>query len=49
MRINPRFDIYNLTNSAAVVGSISGYGAAWLRPTEILTARLFKFGAQIDW
>ena len=26
-----------------------GYGAAWLRPTEILTARLIKFGAQIDW
>ena len=49
MRINPRLDIYNLTNSAAVVGSIAGYGAAWLRPTEILTARLVKFGAQIDW
>ena len=49
MRITPRFDIYNLTNSAAVVGSIGGYGAAWLRPTEILTARLIKFGAQIDW
>ena len=49
LRINPRFDIYNLTNSAAVIGVIGGYGAAWLRPTEILTARLFKFGAQIDW
>ena len=49
LRVNPRLDIYNITNSAAVVGSIGGYGAAWLRPTEILTARLIKFGAQIDW
>jgi hypothetical protein len=49
VRVNPRFDIYNATNSAAVIGSIGGYGAAWLRPTDILTARLIKFGAQIDW
>ena len=34
---------------STVVGSIGGYGAAWLRPTEILTARVIKFGAQIDW
>lgn len=49
LRIQPRLDIYNLTNSAAVIGSIAGYGAAWLRPTEILTARLVKLGAQVDW
>ena len=47
--MTPRFDIYNLTNSGAVIGSIAGYGAAWLRPTEILTARLLKFGVQVDW
>lgn len=49
LRIQPRLDMYNLTNSAAVIGSIAGYGAAWLRPTEILTARLVKLGAQVDW
>ncbi len=49
LRIQPRFDIYNVGNSSAVVGAIGGYGAAWLRPTEILTARFIKFGAQIDW
>jgi hypothetical protein len=47
-RISPRLDIYNLFNSDSVIGEIYGFGAAWLRPTEILTARLFKFGAQID-
>jgi hypothetical protein len=49
VRVNPRFDIYNATNSAAVIGSIGGYGLAWLRPTDILTARLVKFGVQVDW
>jgi hypothetical protein len=49
LRMTPRFDIYNVTNSGAVIGSIAGYGAVWLRPTEILTARLFKFGVQVDW
>ena len=49
MTVSPKFDIYNLTNSSAVMGSIAGYGASWLRPTDILTARIVKFGAQVDW
>jgi hypothetical protein len=49
LRIIPRFDIYNVTNSAPVIGMLTGYGATWLRPTEILTARLLKFGVQVDW
>ena len=49
MRVTPRFDIYNATNSGAVIGSLAGYGAVWLRPTEILTGRLLKFGIQVDW
>ncbi|MEQ1871776.1 MAG: hypothetical protein ABL961_17300, partial [Vicinamibacterales bacterium] len=48
LRIEPRFDVYNLTNSASVIGNLAGYGAAWLRPTDILTARLIKFGVQVD-
>ena len=47
-RITPRLDAYNLFNSDSVIGEIYGFGAAWLRPTEILTARLVKFGAQVD-
>jgi hypothetical protein len=49
VRIHPRVDFYNVTNSSAVIGTIGGYGPVWLRPTEILTARLIKFGAQVDW
>jgi hypothetical protein len=48
VRITPRFDIYNLTNSAPVLSSVGGFGAAWLRPLDVLTARLFKFGVQVD-
>jgi hypothetical protein len=49
VRVNPRLDVYNVGNSAAVIGALGGYGAAWLRPTEILTARIVKFGVQVDW
>jgi hypothetical protein len=48
VRITPRLDAYNLFNSDSVIGELYGFGATWQRPTEILTARLIKFGAQID-
>ena len=48
MRFDPRLDIYNLTNSTTALGSISGYGAAWLRPTDAMSARIVKFGVQVD-
>ena len=32
-----------------VQGINNTYGAAWLRPTSLLTGRLLKFGAQVDW
>jgi hypothetical protein len=48
LKITPRFDIYNLTNSAPALSVVGGFGPAWLRPLDILTARLIKFGAQID-
>lgn len=47
-RITPRLDIYNAFNSDSVIGELYGFGAVWLRPTEILTARLIKFGVQVD-
>jgi hypothetical protein len=47
-RIKGQFDIYNLFNAATVLGVNNTYGANWLRPTAILPARVFKFGAQID-
>ena len=48
VRFEPRADVYNLFNSVTAIGSIGGYGAAWLRPTDVLTARLAKFGVQVD-
>jgi hypothetical protein len=48
VKFEPRFDVYNLFNSITALGSISGYGAAWLRPTDALGARLAKFGVQVD-
>ena len=33
LKLEPRFDIYNLTNSSAVEGSVGGYGPAWRYPT----------------
>src|SRR5262249_8520989 len=49
LRIEPRADVYNLFNSVTALGSISGYGSIWLRPTDVLGARLAKFGVQVDW
>lgn len=48
VKFEPRFDIYNLTNAVTALGSISGYGGSWLRPTDALGARLAKFGVQVD-
>ena len=48
VRIEPRFDVYNLTNGASVNGALGGYGPFWLYPYAIMTARLAKFGVQVD-
>ncbi len=42
------FDVYNLFNAGTVLGVDTTYGPAWLRPTNILGARLFKLGAKLD-
>jgi len=47
-RIQGIIDIYNLLNGSAVITQNNTYGSAWLRPTQILQARLVKFGVQID-
>ena len=52
-RTNVGVDVYNLTNSAAVLTYNETYvpGQAvggWLTPTSVLQARFVKFSAQID-
>ena len=41
-------DLYNALNASPILGVNASYGAAWLRPTQILDGRLFKFGLQFD-
>jgi hypothetical protein len=48
-RVQPLFDVYNLFNANTVLAANGTYGAAWLQPTAILGARIFKFGAQVTW
>jgi len=43
-----QFDIYNLTNENTVLSNNGTYGAAWRTPTEVLNARLFKVGMQMN-
>ena len=50
-RTNVGFDVYNVTNSAPVLGYAQTFvltNDAWLRPTSVLQARFFKLSAQID-
>ena len=42
------FDIYNLFNASTVLGVNTRYGPSWLLPSNILGARLFKLGVQVD-
>lgn len=48
MRIKGNFDIYNLLNANDVLLHNGRYGPAWLAPSSILGARLFKVGGQLD-
>jgi hypothetical protein len=47
MRVQPRIDVYNLFNSASVLGVVSQFGPAYRFPYQIYDGRLVKFGAEI--
>jgi hypothetical protein len=47
-RYQVNFDVYNLSNSSAILWVNSTYGPNWLSPTSTLDARLIKFGVQYD-
>jgi hypothetical protein len=44
-RIEGDFDIYNVFNANPVLSTNAAYGATFLKPALILSARLFKIGA----
>ena len=47
-RVQGQLDVYNVFNANTVLTENVAYGAAWLRPTQILSGRFVKFGGQID-
>jgi hypothetical protein len=47
-RVQVGLDIYNATNTNAIQNYNQTYGAAWLTPTGILTARFVKISGQLD-
>jgi hypothetical protein len=47
-RLQAMFDVYNLFNASTILAQNNNYGSTWLRPTQILAGRLFKFGVQVD-
>ena len=48
MSVQGMFDVYNLFNASSILLINTTYGPNWLRPSNILGARLFKLGAQIN-
>jgi hypothetical protein len=48
MRLQGMFDIYNVMNASPILANNTRYGSAWLTPTFVLDARLFKFGMQLE-
>jgi hypothetical protein len=47
-RISPQLDIFNLTNADTVVAQNNAIGATYLRPNEILSPRIIRFGFSLD-
>jgi hypothetical protein len=47
-RVQAMFDIYNVTNASTILSIVTSYPTNFLNPSSILGARLFKFGAQVD-
>jgi hypothetical protein len=47
-RANVGLDLFNALNAAPVLSYNATYGANWLRPQSVLTARFMKISTQID-
>jgi hypothetical protein len=47
-RLFGTFDVYNLFNTNAVLSENTRFGSAWTEPIQVLGARTFKLGAQLD-
>jgi hypothetical protein len=47
-RLRGNLDVNNLLNASNVLNMNAAYGATWRNVTQILSGRLFRIGAQID-
>jgi hypothetical protein len=47
-RVQGMFDVYNVLNASPVTALNARYGPAWLDAQQILAARMFKFGMQLQ-
>lgn len=47
-RVQAMFDLYNVFNASPILAINTRYGPQWLRPLQILDARLAKFGVQLN-
>lgn len=48
VRLQGMVDLYNVFNASPILAINTRYGSSWLTPTQILGARMFKFGAKIE-
>jgi hypothetical protein len=47
-RVEPRIDLYNLTNESAVQRRVTVLGSAYGRPSDVQRGRLIKFGMSVE-
>lgn len=47
-KMSANFDVFNMFNNSTVLNMNTTYGTSWLKPSQILDARLVKFGFQVD-
>lgn len=47
-RVQPRFELHNALNSAAILAINPRYGPAWEQVRTVLAPRMAKFALQVD-
>jgi hypothetical protein len=47
-KLQGQFDIYNMFNSTSILALATTYGPKWEQPTQIMDARLFKVGLDLE-
>jgi len=47
-RLEADVDVYNLSNSDAILTQINTFGATWTRPTSVIQPRFVKFTVRYD-